>query len=878
MMHAQPMLSSDLLLERIDGVRRLARQLVRDAADADDLVSEVVTAAIERPTPVVGDPGGWIFTVLRNRARNLARSSSRRAAREAAAARPEGQPDQAGTAEAVERYRSVVGAVGELDEPYATVVYLRYFEELKPAAIARRTGASVETVKKQLVRGKLQLRVRLENEFGGDGRWAVALLPVAGADVLRGAGATSFMLYAAAAVLAVGGVSFALVDGALDDPQRSESMGANVVLDEAGDAARSAAPDLAPVAAAAVESAEPSPELQQRTSVAGSEPAAAPARATVLALVIDENGDPLPTTSIEWTTENFGDWMGSAALQHSPGSAIDRAQRLWTLQTDERGRLILDADKAGRAKFDHHDLARGDWSVPNRDRLVLWGWHNNDFSGEKPLILVAYPAVELGGIVVDSAGRPAAEANFLVDGVVGASSDGLQGHLPEGLQFSPRSGQTAVDGTFSGLLVPRHPDFRLAVSADGPVFAHPETPNRSTNDLRIELDGELPSAAPMIVGRVLEASGRPAERAEVRFGYYEARTDADGRFELEVESLNLGDRLGARSLRDGRFVVDPAIDRRALQSSEGPLEVELTLPERLLSLSGRLLTSAGEPAAGFDVGLINPTPMGPLSGSFEATRPRDERGSSFRTDAQGRFELPRLADRAYDLRFLEPGSMRYSVVREVTAAPHERTFYLEAPRPQRIAGQVRDFRGTPLAGVEVLPGLMRSNSNDVLVPAGAPVAVTDAEGRFDLGLLDPAGLGLLARLPDPLDPPMVSHDLADSSTLAEVELTLTRTAWVELRIPAREGSELAADTYERIEFLDAAGQPLQTRPAVPGANYPDMRHDPAKLGQTPRLRVPESAVEVVWYRSRFGMLTPDAEILAREPVAPDPDREVVITL
>jgi hypothetical protein len=47
-----------------------------------------------------------------------------------------------------------------LDEPYQTAIFLRYFEDLPPRAICRRTGANLATVKSRLQRGLVLLRAR----------------------------------------------------------------------------------------------------------------------------------------------------------------------------------------------------------------------------------------------------------------------------------------------------------------------------------------------------------------------------------------------------------------------------------------------------------------------------------------------------------------------------------------------------------------------------------------------------------------------------------------------------------------------------------------------------------------------------------------------
>ena len=77
------------------------------------------------------------------------------------------------------------------------MVLLRYFEDLPPRRIASRTGATVEAVKKQLVRGREKLKRRLEEKYGDRGAWAAALLPLTGPKVLgtaKALGVTGFTI------------------------------------------------------------------------------------------------------------------------------------------------------------------------------------------------------------------------------------------------------------------------------------------------------------------------------------------------------------------------------------------------------------------------------------------------------------------------------------------------------------------------------------------------------------------------------------------------------------------------------------------------------------------------------------------------------------
>lgn len=187
-------------------LRGLARGLLFDRAAADDVAQRALLAALKRGG-AQGAPAGfslraWLAGVVRNLARQEGREAQRRAARERAAARPEAVPSAADSAARLELLQRVVMAVRALDEPYRTVVLLRFFDGMKPAAIARRTGAPVETVRTRLKRALEQLRSRLDSgDHGERAAWGLLLLPTAlpATDGLLGGVTASVTFHALAA-------------------------------------------------------------------------------------------------------------------------------------------------------------------------------------------------------------------------------------------------------------------------------------------------------------------------------------------------------------------------------------------------------------------------------------------------------------------------------------------------------------------------------------------------------------------------------------------------------------------------------------------------------------------------------------------------------
>jgi RNA polymerase sigma factor (sigma-70 family) len=177
------------MLENAGWMRALARTLVRDPGDAEDILQETWLEAVRRPPRDPAATGGWLASVLRNFARRRFRHEGRRRAREERAARPEAvEADPRALLEKLELHRTVAGEVARLEEPYRSTIILRFFEDLGVAEIARRQGIPLDTVKTRLRRALAELRGRLDRRHGGDGRsWKIALLPLAGLAALPGA-------------------------------------------------------------------------------------------------------------------------------------------------------------------------------------------------------------------------------------------------------------------------------------------------------------------------------------------------------------------------------------------------------------------------------------------------------------------------------------------------------------------------------------------------------------------------------------------------------------------------------------------------------------------------------------------------------------------
>lgn len=142
-------------------VRALIRRFVADPQLAEDLAQDTWLAALRHASGAGFFERAWLGTVARNFVFQALRGKARRAAREQAVARAlEVEPDD-DVALDVELRRRVLAAVDTLDEPYRSVIRLRFFEDLPPTQIAERLGQPVETVRTRLKRALVRVHAQM---------------------------------------------------------------------------------------------------------------------------------------------------------------------------------------------------------------------------------------------------------------------------------------------------------------------------------------------------------------------------------------------------------------------------------------------------------------------------------------------------------------------------------------------------------------------------------------------------------------------------------------------------------------------------------------------------------------------------------------------
>ncbi|MBI5365177.1 MAG: sigma-70 family RNA polymerase sigma factor, partial [Planctomycetes bacterium] len=143
----------------------LARHLVRDAAEAEDLVQETFLVAIEKRASFDAEKSllPWLTGVLVNHARHARRSRTRRTDPERLVERT--VVDPADEVAASETRGAIEASLARLPDPYGRVLSLHLLKGLQPREIARELALEPSTTRVQLHRGLELLRKALPAGF-----------------------------------------------------------------------------------------------------------------------------------------------------------------------------------------------------------------------------------------------------------------------------------------------------------------------------------------------------------------------------------------------------------------------------------------------------------------------------------------------------------------------------------------------------------------------------------------------------------------------------------------------------------------------------------------------------------------------------------------
>ncbi len=715
------------LLGHVDWVRALARRLVGDDSLAEDIAQETWLAASQAKPAGVSNVKAWLAGIARNRARMAGRSRSRRQRREALAARPEALESTAELAERASLQKDLLGRVLELEEPLRAVVLLRYFDELAPPAIAERLGLPLKTVHSRMARALGQLRVRLDGEYGDRGTWALAFVPLmrapAGATtalsltlipLAAGALMNTKALVAAsvAAVLICGYGLYGLLNSdGVGEAARPADEGARLERGVQPVAAEDSVSPLTERAEVAVEAA--------LSAVDSAEVVAPPSAAvTVSGRVLSHEGRPVAGVDL-----------------------VLRGQPDEVLATSDSGG-VFEIELAGGERAAGMRDTRGQFLlVQDPDWVTLRGSSPGATSaGQEELVIVA-PSMVLRASVVDADGSPIEGAALSLN----TFSGGMHA-FPYRFEQTTGIEASGVSDESGRLEIERFPGCSgLMVSLDAEGYdSHwgirlDKLPQPYVFELiRVE-DAEGDS----VQGIVLDPRGFPVADAKVVCGNDETRSDSDGLFRLNLRQLREGVPLCA--VAEGH---QPALiaDLAGWWEARGRGPIELMLGPEPVALSGRLVNEAGEPQVGWEVHMLDETALStgriPVVTAEGLTRGLAH-GSTLlgrlglqdklHTDGEGRFAIEGLYPREYRVRVVDGDTLtRADTVLMAGNGEQQIEVGLEQRGP--VAGTVVDRNGNRLQGVELVMGQWTFETDFGSMSMSGAKAVTDAEGRFELGM------------------------------------------------------------------------------------------------------------------------------------------------
>ncbi|HEX6811343.1 MAG TPA: sigma-70 family RNA polymerase sigma factor [Planctomycetota bacterium] len=758
----------DALLAETRWLGDLARQLVGHRHDAEELVQETLRTAIERPPATDRPLRGWLRTVLLSRSRDRHRAESARCLREHTAPAGDAAPSTLDVVVKAEVHRELVNAVLALEEPHRSCLLLRFFENLPPRAIARRTAVPVATVHSRLQRALAMLRSRYAETRGP--RWQKALAPL-----LHRAPLIPSLLLGVSLVNALGKVTLGAVAVAVAIvfwpwPNVAEVQSTGEAAPPRQDTALVAAPaaERTHAGAARIERTEPpAPDSP------GANDAKQTAPRVLRGRVIDLHGTCL---------------AGIALAVH------DRGER-------ELGQLVSEA--GGAFELTLPPAADTIVSRDPRWATVLEGSARVQAANQSTVVIA--PRLELGGRVTDARGTPLPGA-----AVVLHLPSHLGAELGILLDYSVARTWRAVcnaEGRFRLPDVPSVENASLTASLGGFEPRITALPAASTDLLELVLDRPRRDTA-LVEGLVVDPWGAAVAGARVSAGGAVSITDARGGFTIDLAKNEAPARIVAvaRGMQPCTFVPE----RDAAGVPAFPARVVLQLGAPPLSMRGRVVDRAGRPVAGARVWVADPLLVG-VEGDVvlaETLLGRTDRPfwAFVLADEAGAFQIDGLLDRAYVVRALEPATLSAVTQQGVPGGSSDVELRLDAELHRELRGRVTARDGSPIADVSVK---LHRPALEVQVPGGTrdewatgASMRTNELGEFRFANVPVEGVEVFAS--------------GDSIQFAgrRIEPGIDPTAFVlqaDRRVHLQIELAPPTDRADRVRVLDAAGKPMVLR-------------------------------------------------------------------
>ena len=823
----------ETLLGQADWVWRVARQLVDDPEEAEDVAQEAWLTALRNGPLSVRNLRGWLASRVRTVVHSRRRTAERTRRREAAVARPDRARSTEALIEEAALQRELVDAVWRLGEPFRSIVILRFFHDLPPRVIAERLGIPRATVGSRLARALARLRESMDARPGGRGAWAPLVFMVLGSEAARGAvptiglGAGALLVKAklgiAALVVTLAAVAVFNRPWSGDDGEGLTEFGPKEVV--ASRDARRALPRPAPTqtdAPVTGEAVGAPPEGVAPKSKGGP---GSPKPSALRGMVFGLDGAGIPGVAV----------VDLARPEQIIG-VTDGTGVFTGMVEGERATLVV---------------ATSGWTTVARARV-------DAANLDREQVLVAAPSIDLEGRVVDRNG-------------VAIPGARLDVRLPfRTLVGMPRpldsceivSVQTVTDasGRFALRDIPGGPDHPLLYTVHRRyVQQQRPLPDRTERDLLIELADVGPDDRPVLTGIVNHENGMPAEGAAVRLGGHSTTTDGAGNFRLPY----------GRVPHDLPLVVtmaglQPAIlaDFGArLSASEGREFVDVVLGPPAREIGGRVVLADGAPAVGWVVALVDPTQASryafPVLGVEDLIRGSRD---AVVTDVEGRFLLEGLVDRAYGVKAYDKKTLLSVRAEDVPAGTTD--LILQIPGDawvENLQGRIIIKSGRPVANVRVMLAMPLEETDYGVSWSSGKKTVADANGVFQFPRAPKRGAGL--RIDGPTVMP-TDHRLGELEDGEIVVVTVARRRHFKIE-PEGESAD-----YDVVRFLDVDGETVWIAQFINGG-YASLREAPLEDGRSGALAISDIAVFVV--ASRGG-----EELRRRRIDWPDEDGIVTI--
>ncbi|MBL8694745.1 MAG: sigma-70 family RNA polymerase sigma factor [Planctomycetes bacterium] len=659
-------------------VRALAREILREESQVDDVVQETWIATLRADLRSVASLRGWLAAVVRNLARDARRTTDHRREREEIAARAERVPPIDTILEREEARRAVVLALAKLPPLYRDVLLLRYFEDLSPPAIASRLEIPLETVRTRLKRGLAQLRVSIA--LPSQPRLRDTLLAVAYPSESTLTGGAAIMASSKKVLIAVATISLLC-------------LGVGYIV-----ASRDALPTES-----VPESATAPPT--QTTPAASSAPRE-PSRALERPVTKVTEVEPLVITVL-WESDR------------RPAADVSVHVRPWDVSNSHLRKRTVRTNHAGQAEV--AGLPEG--------KTLLYGDRGghaqvNVAAGVRAEATLVIPSgIDVEGVVVDDAERPVANALLRVSQFANFDEWADAGRSDSEGKFWLRS------------ITPNH---HISASAPDPTMRpspiYAVSADRG-NPMSLRLQVRRRAAA--LSGRVVVSDGAPVAGAFITVGARRITwlhslpgdpvalsapcqivSDSDGKFELfglDPVTTDITVRADGYAGYHGDVTL----------SSQEPAILIIEL-QRGFTLEGTVRDSSGAPVASAEV-LALPAWISPGVDPSSGQISPGEAGLTAQTDSEGRYRLDGVDPGRVLVQASKGHHIQFGCITGLAGERREWNPKLGEKLPMR--GRVVDGAGNPLEGfvVSLTPDFGKPRAQIVVESAK-----TDAQGKFEI--------------------------------------------------------------------------------------------------------------------------------------------------